>query len=40
MPTNLYDQNNNHNNLNIHFLTALIKIFLTKKNNNKNSFIV
>ena len=40
MPTNLYGQNDNYDNLNSHVIAALIKkIFLAKKQ-NKKSFIV
>ena len=40
MPTNLYGQNDNYDNLNSHVLAALIKKIVLAKKQNKNSFIV
>jgi len=40
MPTNLYGQNDNYDNLNSHVLAALIKKIILAKKQNKKSFIV
>ena len=40
MPTNLYGQNDNYDDLNSHVLAALIKKIVLAKKQNKNSFIV
>ena len=40
MPTNLYGQNDNYDNLNSHVLAALIKKIVLAKKQNKKSYIV